>query len=38
MNDISISYKEHHEHGIDHAANFDEVAGVFKNPNQKVIP
>jgi hypothetical protein len=30
-----MHYTKHHEHGIDLAANFDEVAGAFKHPTPK---
>ena len=35
---ISNRYAKHHEHGIDLAANFDEVALAFKHPNPKGAP
>ena len=35
---ISNCYEKHHEHGIDLAANFDEVALAFKHSNPKGAP
>jgi hypothetical protein len=33
-----MSYAKHHEHGIDLATYFDEVAGAFKHVNPKGAP